>query len=130
MYICRVMNKALLSIGTNENREENLALCHDYLNQLFPDITYSITSVTAPYGTNYKNDFLNQLAIIYTPKAKEDIIAQLKLVEKKMGRRKKDKETGIVKIDIDLIMWNDEILKPTDISRSYIVDLLPSLKEK
>lgn len=89
MYICRVMNKALLSIGTNENREENLALCHDYLNQLFPDITYSITSVTAPYGTNYKNDFLNQLAIIYTPKAKEDIIAQLKLVEKKMGRRKK-----------------------------------------
>ena len=39
------------------------------------------------------------------------------------------KEKGIVKIDIDLVIWNEEVLKPADVSRKYIVDLLPSLKK-
>lgn len=124
-----VMNKALLSIGTNEDRERHLALCHQLLEELFVDITYSKTSVTAPYGTSYKKDFLNQLAVIYTDKSKEDVSTLLKSMEKKIGREKKDKEKGIVKIDIDIIIWNEEVLKPADISRSYIVDLLPSLEE-
>lgn len=128
MYICRDMNKALLSIGTNEDREENLSLCHELLDQLFKDITYSKKSITTPYGTNYKNDFLNQLALIYTLHEKDEVLDTLKQLEKKIGRNKRDKEKGIVKIDIDLVIWNEEVLKPADMSRDYIVDLLPSIE--
>lgn len=122
-----VMNKALLSIGTNMDRETNLALCHDELDRLFGDISYSDTSVTAPYGAVYKDDFLNQLAVIYTTKIKEEVYEILKGIEKNIGRNDADKARGKVKIDIDLIIWNDEVLKPADLERSYIVDLLPSL---
>lgn len=123
------MNKALLSIGTNENKEENLDLCHQLLDNSFEQISYSETSITAPYGNNYKDDFLNQLAIIYTDRDKEDVCKHLKYIEKQLGRIPSDKEQGIVKIDIDLVIWNDEVLKPADISRNYIADLLPSLQK-
>lgn len=123
-----VMNKALLSIGTNENREENLSLCHLLLDKEFEDIRYSHTSVTSPYGSVYKEDFLNQLAIIYTHKAKEEVALLLKNIEKKIGRKVSDKKKGVVKIDVDLVIWNEEVLKPSDISRSYITDLLASLQ--
>lgn len=123
------MNKALISIGTNEDREDNLARCHQLLDRLFSNITYSATSLTTPYGNSYKNDFLNQLAFVYTEKDKSDIHQLLKSLEKEMGRSSNDKEKGIVKIDIDLVIWNDEVLKPADISRSYIADLLPSLQD-
>ncbi len=122
-----VMNKALISIGTNVNRETNLALCHELLNGAFSEITYSNTSITTPYGNTYKDDFLNQLAFIYTSETKEEILKRLKSIEKKIGRNATDKVNGNVKIDIDLVIWNDEILKPDDMERSYIIDLLPSL---
>ena len=122
-----VMNKALLSIGTNEDRESNLSLCHQFLNNIFTDISYSDTSVTMPYGTTYKNDFLNQLAIIYTNKDEDEVVRLLKSIEKDMGRNGADKKKGIVKIDIDLVIWNNNVLKPEDFSRSYIADLLASL---
>lgn len=122
-----VMNKALISIGTNVNRETNLALCHELLNEAFSEITYSKTSITTPYGNTYKDDFLNQLAFIYTSGTKEEILKKLKSIEKKIGRNAIDKVSGSVKIDIDLVIWNEEILKPDDMERSYIIDLLPSL---
>lgn len=118
------MNKALLSIGTNTDREENLSLSHELLNSKFSEISYSKTSVTSPYGDNYKNDFLNQLAVIYTNMTKESVIELLKGIERKLGREASDKKNGIVKIDIDLVIWNDDILKPNEINRRYIADLL------
>lgn len=121
------MNKALISIGTNVDREANLALCHELLNGVFPGITYSNTSITTPYGNTCKDDFLNQLAFVYTSETKEEIQKQLKFIEKRIGRTATDKVNGKVKIDIDLMMWNEEILKPDDMERSYIADLLPSL---
>ncbi|MDU1892876.1 MAG: 2-amino-4-hydroxy-6-hydroxymethyldihydropteridine diphosphokinase [Dysgonomonas sp.] len=124
-----IMNKVLISIGTNENTEANLLLCHHLLENTFSDIKYSQTSITAPYGVQYKNNFLNQLALLYT---KEDIdytTSLLKSFEKKIGRTPSDKEKGIVKIDIDIVVWNDKVIKPNDISRSYIVDLLPTLRD-
>ena len=123
------MNKALLSIGTNVDRERNMELCHRLLEKLFPAIAYSKTSITAPYGNLYKSDFLNQLAFAYTYKEKDEVISLLKSLEKEMGRTQADKENGIVKIDLDLVVWNEEVVKPEDILRSYVVDLLPSLED-
>lgn len=122
-----VMNEALISIGSNEDKEANLVLCRKLLHDYFTDITFSDTSITSPYGANYQNDFLNQLAIVNTEKQQEEVSKILKTLEKKMGRTPSDKKNGVVKIDIDLIIWNNEVIKPEDMPRSYIADLLPSL---
>lgn len=125
-----LMNKALICIGTNEDTTVNLEKCRQLLNRIFNDIHYSAMSVTAPYGAIYKNDFLNQLAIVYTKENKPFVADTLKKIEKEIGRNNADKEKGIIKIDVDLVIWNEEVLKPSEISRSYIADLLPSLEEE
>lgn len=126
VYICS-MNTALISIGSNEDTERNITLCRELLNSIFSNILYSETSVTKPFGDHYKHDFLNQLALAKTEKDKIEVEQMLKLFEKQMGRDLEDKEKGVVKIDIDLIKWNDTILKKEDWQRSYVADLLPSL---
>lgn len=124
------MNKGLISIGSNTDSKDNLTVCVQLLKDKFERIIFSDTSETKPYGTNYKNDFMNQLAYIYTDKEKQEVIALLKQLEHDMGRTPADKKKGIVIIDIDLVIWNREILKPEDIKRSYITKLLPGLSGK
>ena len=122
------MNKGLISIGSNQNRKENLSRCIQLLKTEFGNnIILSETFITTPYGSNYKEDFVNQLAFIYTNKNKEDIINLSKELEIRMGRTPEDKKNGIVVIDVDLIIWNNDILKKEDMKRDYIINLLPSL---
>lgn len=125
-----VMNKALISIGSNVDADVNLSSCRDLLNQHYEDLVYTDTSVTAPYGKVYKNNFVNQLAVIYTEKDKVEVSGELKLFEKLLGRHVDDKTTGMVVIDIDLVVWNDEVLKPEDMKRSYVADLLHHLRDE
>lgn len=121
------MNKLLISLGSNVDPETNMLLCRNLLNELFDYICFSETSVTTPYGENYKHNFLNQLAYATTEDARDQISLDLKSIEKKLGRHPEDKNNGIVKIDVDLIKWNDSILKKEEWERDYIALLLPSL---
>jgi len=123
------MNKGLISIGSNKNRNNNLACCQQILKTIFPDIVFSNISVTKPYGNNYRYNFINQLAFIHTIKEKEEVICLLKSLETDMGRTISDKKKGIVIIDLDLVIWNKEILKPEDVERGYIKGLLPGLSD-
>lgn len=121
------MNTAVISIGSNEDSEKNVEYCKQLLDSIFTTIHYSDTSITKPYGTQYRHDFLNQLALTETEMDLSEVVKTLKLLEKKMGREVEDKNKGLVKIDIDLIKWNDTIVKEEDWQRNYVTDLLPSL---
>lgn len=121
------MNTLLISMGSNENSEENMELCRNLLSEIFSTISYSETSVTEPFGDHYQNDFLNQLALAQTLHNREAVENNLKSLERQIGRSAEDKAKGLIKIDIDLIMWNDEIIKKEDWTRSYVADLLPSI---
>ncbi len=122
-----VMNKALISIGSNENKEINIVSCQLLLKEIFSKIIYSKTCITAPYGTNYKTDFINQLAVVSTDKTKDEVSSLLKSLEIKMGRTPDDKKKGKVIIDIDLITWNNDILKPEEMNRNYIKNIISEL---
>lgn len=121
------MNTLLISMGSNDNSETNMELCRILLSKLFEPITYSETSTTEPFGDHYQSHFLNQLALAQTHKNKEDVEKELKLLEIKLGRTVEDKSKGLIKIDVDLIKWNDTILKDEDWKRNYVADLLPSI---
>lgn len=127
MYLCTVMNEVLISIGSNINKEKNLAVCQQLLNASFDCIHYSDISITVPYGNNYQDNFINQLAMILTNDEKNVVSNILKSIEKKIGRVPEDKNLGIVKIDVDIIIWNNNVIKTEDITRSYVKDLISTL---
>ena len=44
----------------------------------------------------------------------------MKQIEKENGRLPEDKEQGIVKLDIDLLIADDRILKPDDLKKEFV----------
>ena len=51
---------------------------------------------------------------------REIILQKLKAIEKRLGRMLEDKKKGIVKIDIDLLTYDGEVLKVNDWKREYV----------
>lgn len=118
------MHKVLLSIGTNTDTRFNLNRAISSLLTYFPTIQFTEVTESSPYGNSYVGSFLNALAFFHTDLCKEELVIDLKKIEKSMGRLPNHKAEGKVIIDIDLIKWDDEIIKPEDFQRSYITDLL------
>ena len=123
------MHKTVLGIGSNTDARFNIKQATDYLRFYFPNIKFTSTIETMPYGDMFTTPFVNALAYFKTDLSKDEILLQLKLIEKTMGRLPSHKEEGIVVIDIDLVQWNNEILKPDDYKRNYIKQLLLEMQE-
>ena len=123
------MHKVLLSIGTNTDACFNLKRAIDSLHSCFPNIKFTSIIESAPCGAIFNEPFLNTLAYFETNMVKEDIKVRFKSIEKNMGRQPSHKAEGIVIIDIDLIQWNNEVLKPDDFKREYMNELLVQMQD-
>jgi 2-amino-4-hydroxy-6-hydroxymethyldihydropteridine diphosphokinase len=100
------------------------------LSGKFPGSRFSTPEITDPIDLpESAKQFLNLVAVIYTELEVDAFKAILKKIEKKMGRNPDDDEEGVVPIDLDLIEWNDEVYKPQDLVRPYVVAGMDELDE-
>lgn len=120
--------KFILGLGSNFDGDLNISKADELLTSLFPDILFSKSIYTTPIGMPESADFVNQVAVGTTSLALRDVVIRLKEIEASIGRNNEDKARGIIKIDIDLIVWNEEILKPNDYNRDYVRELLSDLR--
>lgn len=118
------MHKVLLSIGSNTKACSNMSKAEELLRSCFPTIKFTDVIETKPYGEKYTAPFLNSLAYLEADLNRNEVVRKLKAIERKMGRIASHKSDGIVIIDIDLIKWNNKVLKPDDMERSYMPELL------
>lgn len=93
----------------------------------FPDIRFSTEMETEAIGSGFLSPFSNQVAQLTTPLSAEEVRTILKSIEKENGRLPEDKAQGIVKLDIDLLKFDDAILKPQDLEKSYVLEGLAEL---
>lgn len=124
------MHAYLLSISSNFQARSNLTEARQMLENLFPEIVFTEALTTKPHSDHYKRPFVNVLAVAYHSAGADEINAQLKEIEKRLGRTPEDKAKGKVVIDLDLIAADGEILRPKDFERSYVQDLLPQIDSK
>lgn len=120
-------NQVLLSLGSNQECERNIRYAVRLLSEYFERITYSSPVYTDPVGAGLPGPFLNQVAIAYTAATPAEIRTVLKQIERRLGRTPESKISGHIPIDIDLLQWNDRILKPGDLQREYVRSALLSL---
>jgi 2-amino-4-hydroxy-6-hydroxymethyldihydropteridine diphosphokinase len=97
------------------------------LSYLFPDIFFSEPILTEPEDDKYAYLFRNVLAKVDTEMSQEEVIDKIKQTERAVGRTPRDKYLGKMVIDIDLLKYNDNILRPQDYERDYVQRLLPTL---
>lgn len=109
-----------ISIGSNEQRRENLELARRRLTELFPGIRFSDEEETEPLSFHRPGLFSNQVARFVSDSSVEEITACLKGIEREAGRKPEEKAQEIVRLDIDLLACDGTVYKPQDLKRDYI----------
>ncbi len=123
------MNKALISLGSNDNPQFHLDISRRMLREHFWEVLFTNEMETVAYGKHYEGMFINQLAVVYANQLLDEVQEITKEIEKLLGRLPEHKQQGIVKVDIDVFGWNGEIIRPDDYHRPYVQGLLPQLEE-
>lgn len=121
------MSTILLSIGSNTFAKTNIDKAKRMLSFLFPGIVFSEPILTEPEDDKYAYLFRNVLAKADTEMLPEEVIDKIKQTERAVGRTPRDKYLGRMIIDIDLIQYEDRILRPQDYERDYVQQLLTTL---
>ena len=60
----------------------------------------------------------------------ETYMGMAESIEKTCGRTSLSKQTGIIPLDIDLLMIDNTVLKPEDMQKHYVRQVLEGLEEK
>ena len=113
-------HSCLLCLGSNKDRRLRLEIARKALIRLFPDIRFSDEMETEAIGNGFLSPFSNQVALFHTSLSAEEVRSILKDLEQTNGRLPEDKTKGIVKLDIDLLKYDDLILKPKDMEKEYV----------
>lgn len=117
-----------IGIGSNWQRTEHMAWARRRLNACFPGIRFSEEVETEPLYFHRPDKFSNQVARFSSPHPIHQVKAQLKSIEREVGRRPEDKAQEIVKLDLDLLLCDGQVLKPHDLERPYIREGIAQLK--
>ena len=117
----------ILCLGSNFYRIAHMAYAQRDLKKHFPTIRFSEEMETEAIGSRFLSPFSNQVASFETTLSSEEVRAILKQIERDLGRLPEEKSQGVIRIDIDLLMYDDCVLKPTDLERDFVVDGLKSL---
>jgi 2-amino-4-hydroxy-6-hydroxymethyldihydropteridine diphosphokinase len=118
------MNTILLSIGSNTYAKTNIDKAKRMLTTTFEQIQFSEPILSEPDDDRYKYLFRNILAIARTNMTQEEIIDKTKTIERAVGRTPRDKYSGKMVIDIDLLQFNNDVLRPEDMEKIHIQRLL------
>jgi len=100
---------ALIGMGSNINPEKHLQCASQDIKQYFSDVAYSKVYQSAAVGMD-GDDFLNACCLLSNVPEKKELLKWLKCLEDKYGR---DRSKGSWKprtLDLDLLMYGDDIL--------------------
>ena len=119
----------LLALGSNVAAELHIEQAKARLSAVFPQVRFSRSLITPAIGI-VSPPFINCLAEGYCSVPLEEVLVALKDIEAQMGSVSEERKKGIVKIDIDLLQFDDTKRKADDWSRDYIQLLLNELSCK
>lgn len=120
----RIMHKVLLSLAANRDQEKNLDEARQRLAQVLFSLTFSRELWTEPIGAKRPDPYLNQIARGETTLSVEQLQQWFKQTETDMGRTDQDRREGIVRIDLDLLQYDDKRFHLKDWERDYVKALL------
>ena len=114
------LHTCLLCLGSNLDGATRLSAARSALHSHFQDIRFSEELVTEAIGSGFLSPFHNQVASFTSTLEADSIRQLLKGIEQTQGRLPEDKAQGIVKLDIDLLMYDAFVLKPKDMEREFV----------
>jgi len=128
------LNKIVIGVGSNVDPEKNIEEAKNAVVNQHNLIKASSFIETAPIGCKSQNNFLNGAFLVETEMDSAALKSWLKNLEKKLGRVKSENKDGPRTIDLDIIVWNGEVVDSEVYEREFLInsinELLPELKLK
>ncbi len=126
------MNRAVIGLGSNINPEENIRRAKAAIAREFRLIKSSSFVETEPVGFKEQDRFLNGALLIETELNADSLELHLKKLESELGRVKTDNKYGPRSIDIDILVWNGEVVDEEVCEREFlrksIEELIPGIE--
>ncbi len=126
------MNTVVVGAGSNIDPEDNIRLAREEISLETDLISSSKFIFTKPVGCVEQDDFLNGAFLIKTRKDESGINEVLKNIEIKLGRKKAASKDAPRTIDLDVLIWNGQVIDQDVYSRNFlrdaVLELLPDFK--
>ncbi len=110
----------IIGIGSNIDAEINISIMMDILKKQVEVVRVSEMIKTKPIGISTQPDFTNGAIKIRTNLNQEDLTKLLKSIEDEMGRDRSVPKFGPRCIDLDIVVWNGEIVDDDYFTRDFL----------
>ena len=123
------MNKAIIGLGSNVNGGLLLLKksCME-IAAMAVSARFSSCYETVPVSSIPQPNYQNCVGIIETEWDYDRLYQHFKAMEKAAGRFPQSKLSGEVPLDIDIVVWNDEVKRPRYMVQDYMQIGLLELK--
>lgn len=128
------MNIFQILMASNSDAEKNMAAAREYLKRVFPE-RIRFSAVVESKAVNSQGmevlgaeSYLNALCLAQSERPLDSVQSMLKTMETEIGRVRGLEAKGQVAIDLDLVVWNDNVLRPWDVNQAFYRDCLNNLK--
>lgn len=125
-----MLHQLVITLGSNCNGQEVLSAVIDQIKSQLHVLAYTPIVDTEPIDFPYPSGlFANSVLWCQTPCCLEQVQNLLMEYEVEAGRNNwlRQAHPECIPLDADLIAWDDQILKPRDLSRPYLRDGLIAL---
>ncbi len=114
------LNTVIIGIGSNIDAEKNIQEMLQILAEKVDILKVSSFIKTKPIGIENQSEFTNGAVKIKTSLNKEDLTVLLKAIEDRMGRDRTAPKFGPRNIDLDIVVWNGEIVDDDYYTRDFL----------
>ena len=111
----------IVGVGSNSpDRAIRVAEAIGWLGRTFYPALFSPVYSTPEWSGRFP-EYLNAVAAVGVAPyiGFDEVNASLKLYERRCGRVPSDKTTGIVPVDLDIVVWRGEVCRETEFQRPY-----------
>jgi len=121
------MNNVILSIGSNIDADRNISKALMLLSEDVKIVKHASVLVTSPIGITNQPEFSNSAVLIQTTLDQEALNQLLKTVENRCGRDRSRPKFGPREIDLDILIWNGQVVDSDYDSRDFLRQLAAEL---
>ncbi len=121
------MNEVVIGIGSNIDPQSNIGRAVEMLSSEMEVVRQSPVVRTEPVGMHGCADFLNTAVLARTDKTVQDLKMFLKKTEQALGRPAKHDKYAPRTIDLDILVFNGQILDPDVKELSFLKNAVHQL---
>lgn len=123
-----MQNNVIIGLGSNINPGENIRKAIEILDTGFGVLQTSGPIRTSPVGIEGQPDFFNAAVLIETSLPPDELNKQLKVLENEMGRDRSRPKYGPREIDLDIIVWNGNVVDDDYYRRKFLQKLVKDIQ--